>query len=97
MAIETLSAEDFLPHVGQRFPLAEGGGTQALELLSVTPARRVAPDQRTGFSLLFHSATSTVLDQTVLKLVHPTRGEFSLFVVPIGQDADGVQIEAIFN
>lgn len=97
MAIDTLSAEDFLPHVGQHFRLADAGGPQTLELLSVTRAGRAAPGHRTGFSLLFRSAMPTVLEQTVLNLLHPTRGELGLFVVPVGQDAAGVQYEAIFN
>lgn len=96
MAIETLRAEDFLPHVGQRFPLATAG-PQALELLSVTPAQGAAAGHRPGFALLFRSAGPAVAVQTVLDILHPTRGAVAVFVVPVGQDSDGVRYEAIFN
>jgi hypothetical protein len=97
LTIETLSAEDFLPHVGHQFRLAGADSPHTLELLSVTPARRAVPGQRTGFSLLFRSALPRVPEQTTLSLVHPALGELSLFVVPVAQDAAGVQYEAIFN
>jgi hypothetical protein len=97
MTMETLSAEDFLPHVGHQFRLAGADSPHTLELLSVTPARRAVPGHRTGFSLLFRGALPKVPEQTVLQIVHPTRGELGLFVVPVAQDADGVQYEAIFN
>lgn len=97
MAIEVLDAEDFLPHVGTAFPVAGSEGAVSLELLSVTPARHVVAGQRAGFSLLFRSTFPAPAEQTVLGLLHPTRGELGVFVVPVGQDADGVHFEAVFN
>jgi hypothetical protein len=49
------------------------------------------------FSLTFNGPLAPLLGQGTYKLSHPALGEFDLFIVPIGQDADGTHYEAVFS
>ncbi len=49
------------------------------------------------FTLIFHGPGQNFLPQGIHKLQHSELGEIDLFLVPVGQDAQGFQYEAVFN
>jgi len=49
------------------------------------------------FSVFFLSAPEFLLSQGVFHLSHPRMGEFDLFLVPVGQEANGFRYEAVYN
>lgn len=49
------------------------------------------------FSIFFHGPSDPYMLQGMHKLKHNHLGELSIFLVPIGQDKDGFQYEAVFN
>jgi hypothetical protein len=50
-----------------------------------------------AFSLFFHGPSDPFMLQGIHKLKHENLGELGIFLVPIGQDNDGFQYEAVFN
>lgn len=58
-------------------------------------SRAVARQER--FSLLFHGPHQRFLPQWIYPMQHDQLGTFELFLVPVGQDKDGVFYEAVFN
>jgi hypothetical protein len=49
------------------------------------------------FSIYFRGPSGAFLAQGIHKLKHEKLGELGIFLVPIGQDQDGFQYEAVFN
>lgn len=49
------------------------------------------------FSLLFRGPGGRPLPQRIYGLRHAVLGTFSIFIVPVGRDAQGVLYEAVFN
>lgn len=96
MSAELLTVEDFAPHVGTLFVIAD----PAFEaILSEATPLLVHPGGafRQPFSLLFHVADQTVLPQSIYQLQHADMGALDIFLVPIACDRSGVTYEAAFN
>ena len=49
------------------------------------------------FSVFFLGSPEFLLPQNTYRLAHPEMGEFDLFLVAIGQEADGYRYEAVYN
>jgi hypothetical protein len=49
------------------------------------------------FSLIFEGPIQTFLSQQIYQVEHDRIGAFDLFLVPVGQDENGYQYEAVFN
>jgi hypothetical protein len=89
-----------------------GAGPLELGLLSATafpaPLSRTSAEPPTGpggadgrvrrqpFSLVFRVRTSLHLPQGTYPLAHDRLGRLDIFLVPVGRDADGLLLEAIF-
>lgn len=92
---------DFQPRVGESFTLH--AGTQpavALQLSAATSLGFNTPPERGGresFSLIFHAPAAWRGRQGIYTVTHPQLGEHAIFLVPIGVDARGMRLEAIFN
>lgn len=56
-----------------------------------------AASRQERFSLVFHGSRDILLRQGMYQLQHNQLGAFELFLVPVGQDHDGVYYEAVFN
>jgi hypothetical protein len=56
-----------------------------------------AASRQQRFSLVFRSPRETLLQQGMYQMQHNCLGAFDLFVVPVGQDQDGIYYEAVFN
>jgi hypothetical protein len=98
---ETLSLSDFSPVVGSSFQVrTEPDVSLQLELLEAVKLSDIPAgfSQRSeSFSLLFRGPADMMLSQQMCPLSHADLGELSVFLVPVGRDADGIQYEAVFN
>lgn len=95
--------DDFSDRVGEEFRVrAPDDHRLALVLSEVTagpaPVGATAPDgaSRQQFSLLFRGPSTPQLTQGLWELDHDGMGEFALFLVPLGPDAEGPRYEAVF-
>jgi len=81
--------------VGTTFDIERPDGDRvAVELVDVTEL----PGRGECFSLVFHGPTDVPLDQRTYPVGHGTLGDFLLFLVPLGPNADGAQeLEAVIN
>lgn len=109
----TVRCADFAAHVGERFVVeAEGttgaAGSGAHELLVLLSAEEwgpawaraeVAEGQRARmpFRLTFRGARDRVLPQRIYRLTHDAVGSCEPFVVPVGNDREGMLYEVTFT
>ena len=49
------------------------------------------------FSVFFLGSPEFLLPQSMYRLVHPEMGEFDVFLVAIGKEANGYRYEAVYN
>ncbi|MGE5466645.1 MAG: DUF6916 family protein [Ignavibacteria bacterium] len=91
----SLTHQDFLPLLGERFDLALADGVMPLRLVEVTPPARI-PGGRDQFSLIFKSGEQRAVPQGTYALDHAHAGGLALFIVPVARDADGVSYQAVF-
>lgn len=95
-ALDQLSHLDFDPLVGTTFTWRDGVSVVALQLLRVQ-ARPSGAQQRAAFSLLFAAHGDRAMSQRIYLLEHVDQGPVELFLVPVGRDARGLLLEAIFT
>ena len=99
-AIRPLQFEDFANRVGDSFAIAEQGfAGLPLTLTEAEPLRAAwaKPGQRPPFSLIFVGQHQQVLEQRLYSFDLAGIGKVDIFLVPIGQDANGVSYQAVFN
>ena len=94
--LSELTHRDFEPLEGQDFTLKDAGGEVPLKLVKVQGRAWNGPG-RAPYSLLFAASTAINLPQRIYALEHPSEGEVELFLVPVGRDARGLLLEAVFN
>lgn len=98
--LDHLTIASFEPHVGSSFwvEFPEGG---KVELRLVRAAKvmesEAAQLARHPFSLYFIGPKSFLLEQRTYHLTHPSMEAMDLFVVPIGQNEQAYEYEAIFT
>ena len=108
--LDTATVDTFTPAVGDTFPLDLGeSGKLSLELTAAKPLEvpeaalpeGVTPepeeDRRAPFALTFRGPGDPLLPQGIYKLEHDSVGPLEIFLVPLGQTAEGTTYEAIFN
>ena len=85
----------YVPLVGSTFDVERPNGDRvAVELVDATEL----PGRGECFSLVFHGPTDVPLDQRTYRMTHRELGDFPLFLVPLGPNADGAQeLEAVVN
>jgi hypothetical protein len=94
--LEKLHVEDFTPHLNTKF-LASREGLPSIELELVSAVDSGSTDKQEMFAVSFRGPGNLILPQAIYALAHPAFEGLSLFLVPIGRDAAGVNYEAIFN
>ena len=101
---EGLTRSRFAPHVNSAFQVKLGPLQHAdVRLVEVAdlpaPAGAgSAPGDREGqFSLIFRGPHEPRLAQNTYTVEHAEMGAFALFLVPVGDSADGRHYQAIFN
>lgn len=87
----------FTPLVGETFK-ANFPTELGLELVEAKtlPSRPGAPRQD-PFSLVFRAPKNSGLWQGMLELDNERTGPMAFFLVPIGEDEEGMYFEALFN
>ncbi|MGA3310825.1 MAG: hypothetical protein ABSD08_19770 [Xanthobacteraceae bacterium] len=100
MAETSLVFEDFADKVGEVFAISEQGvpGIPLIlrEAEPLNPAMSLR-GVRPPFSLIFLARDVRVLPQRIYRMEHNGLGEVSIFLVPVGKDAEGVSYQAVFN
>jgi hypothetical protein len=91
--------EDFADKVGHVFAVSEQDFPAIpLTLTEAEPLPiRLKPGTRPPFSLIFLGKDPRVLPQRIYRLQHGEMGELTIFLVPVGKDAEGVSYQAVFN
>jgi|ERR1700741_1083305 len=91
---------EFSKHVNTKFQLqVEAPQPIELTLISVTP-RRIEPHEQAGmerFSAMFMGPRDILLPQQTYRVSHSEMGEFDIFLVALGQEAEGFRYEAVYN
>jgi len=94
--VEDLTVESFEGRVDEGFRL--DADEETLELRLAECERLGEPAiERVPFSVVFVGPREPVLPQRIYRLAHDELGELEIFLVPIGQDADGTRYEAVFT
>jgi len=94
--LENLTKSMFADNLNSAFRL-ESAANQTLELHLIECREGAATPGYEHFSLMFKGPRTIVLSQRTYELEHPVMGKFSLFLVPVKQDADGTYYESVFN
>jgi aromatic ring-cleaving dioxygenase len=97
--LESLTAADFRPHVGQRHRLVAGDGRAVAVVLAQVMERQGAPGFRTPFALHFASEEEgPFLPQGIHRLERRGARALDIFIVPVGPDpvTRRMTYEAIF-
>jgi len=96
-----LTFEDFRDLVGASFALCDDAGAAQVELrlaeATALPARNGIPGGRPPFSLIFSGPLDRFAPQGLYLLKNDSFGEATLFMVPVGQTAEGFSYQALFN
>lgn len=94
------SLGDFAPLAGEAFTLGAGGVEVPVRLSEVKSLgwnRPAAQGGRESFSLIFHAPAKANVTQGIYEFTHPRLGTETMFLVPLGPDAQGMCLEVIFN
>jgi Domain of unknown function (DUF6916) len=85
----------YVPLVGTTFDVERPDGAHvAVKLVDATELQAGGA----CFSLLFRGPSDAPLEQRTYRVEHAALGEFPLFLVPLGPNADGAQeLEAVVN
>jgi hypothetical protein len=94
--IENLNSKNFREHLNSEFKVQAPDG-QALSLRLTEVTERDTNPRAEQFSIFFLGPRTPLLEQRIYHLKHEKLGEFDLFVVPVGMEADGVLYECVFN
>jgi microcystin-dependent protein len=100
--LDKLAIDDFSPPRSGAF-LAQfvGGGSTTLDLVVATPFPQVpvrdGDTARRPFSVTFRAPIPVNIPQGLITLEHDRHGPLEIFVVPVGRDAQGLLLEAVFN
>src|SRR6476646_10357995 len=92
-----LTFADFSGRLDQPFPVNTGDGALRLVLVEAVARHGRGHSGREPFTLLFRGPASPRLNQGTYEFVHPQRGALSIFIVPVGVDAEGTLYEAVFS
>jgi hypothetical protein len=71
--------------------------SNSLHLKLTGIVEHVKNERQETFSIFFHGPSTMFMQQGLRRLKNESLGEVSMFLVPVGQDADGFQYEAVFN
>jgi hypothetical protein len=97
---EFQTEEEFRQHLNTPFRLQVNAPKPIdLTLVGVDSRPSDATEQQgmERFSVLFLGPSEFLLPQSTYRLVHPEMGEFDVFLVAIGKEADGYRYEAVYN
>ena len=95
-----LTEAEFSRHLNTKFRVRHDAPESfELELVEVK-GRPSGPHEQQGmerFSAFFRGPAHAQLRQQTVPLAHEQMGDFDIFLVPVGRDANGLLYEAVFN
>jgi hypothetical protein len=97
---EFQTAEEFGQYLNTPFRLQVNAPKPIDITLVGVESRPLDPTEEAGmerFSVFFSSPLEFLLPQGTYRVTHPQMGEFDLFLVAVGQEADGYRYEAVYN
>jgi hypothetical protein len=83
-------------YVGTQFDVLDDP-SRAFSLTLTNVVEHVKTEQQETFSIFFHGPLDPFMVQGMHQLKHTDLGALSMFLVPIGQESDGFEYEAVFN
>ena len=98
--LDTFTIDTFSGRVGETFRVIVN---EQWELRAELASARVWGTEadthgvRVPFTLTFRGPGPGVLPQSIYEVQHAELGSFMLFLVPVGQQGDGVEYEAVFT
>ncbi|MFT3830523.1 MAG: hypothetical protein QM691_12550 [Opitutaceae bacterium] len=97
MGIDELTCATFERLLDEVATLESGPTAVPLRISAVQRLGCNRPGAPESFSVLFHAPAGARLSQRIYAVQHPALGRVELFLVPLGPDARGMQLEAVFN
>lgn len=100
MDIASAIQADFEPFLNEEFAVGiEEGHVESMRLFEIKAYSEELTKgySRKPFSMLFRGPIGTAYPQRIYAFHHSELGDFSLFLVPIREDADGVVYESILG
>ncbi len=94
--LEQIRPQQMTEHIGSEFDVSVDS-SHTIRLILTDVVDSVKTEHSEAFSLLFHGPSDPFLPQRTRTLKHPVLGDFEIFLVPVAQDKDGFQYEAVFN
>lgn len=97
---EFQTEEEFRQHLNTPFRLQVNAPKPIdLTLVGVESRPSGATEQQgmERFSVFFLGSPEFLLPQSTYRVAHPEMGEFDVFLVAIGKEADGYRYEAVYN
>ena len=92
----SLTHENFAAQLHTKFRVQVDEANAVDLVLAEVSELKTLPGQE-QFSIVFQGPLETFLAQGGRQLEHKEMGDFELFLVPIGQNENGYQYEAVFN
>lgn len=98
-ALHLLSASQFQSCIGQDFEIRFSESVSlTAQLEEVVELPGYTPLERKPFSIILQTDLQTrYYLQSIYTVEHPSFGSLSVFLVPVGVKAKGVQYEAVFS
>ena len=100
--VDRLQSTDFSPYLNDEFRIRTSSDDfLEIELLEVTEIGSPPPEDRNTpkrrpFSVVFRGPMDAPIPQDIYEIEHEKMGAFSIFIVPIGPDGEGLRYEAVF-
>jgi hypothetical protein len=96
MMLDQIKPALMAEHVGTDFEVLHDP-QRVFSLLMTQVIEHAKTERIETFSLFFHGPPDRFLPQGIYRLRQAKLGELEIFLVPIAQDKDGFQYEAVFN
>ena len=96
MGLEEIGLDSFKPYTDSEFQVLDDPSVP-FDIKLVEVSDRGSSLRQEVFALLFNGPAAHFMKQGIHRLSHSGLGELQLFLVPVGQDEQGFQYEAVFN
>ena len=93
--LENLTLDVFTNHLNTTFRFQYEKATQEFELIEAKDMGSTPKLKQ--FSILFRGPSEPIFNQGMCPFEHDELGAVPLFIVPVGQDEEGVYYEVVFS
>jgi hypothetical protein len=86
--------------LNEPFQVRSEGGEAILAtfvLVEASPSKYQRPGAPEAFSLIFQGPADVAFHQSIYRLSNASMGELSIFIVPVGANAERREYQAIYN